>query len=913
MEGGAVRKRTLKGAFGSLEIFSDFTLPEAQPTCATLQTMGIESNYVLPVKEHLTILNCSLCSNLVSLDGYVTIPCGHCFCRDCFNLWRSKLHPKSTICDCPNCGVSILPSKNSNVENLMIKPLIVAQPLVHRMLSKVKVLCPCRSHSHFCSWTGDYSGLEHHVAMFHAKPTANQAIIASSQTMKAVSEHQRSTAQYGSGSRPQSERSGNLCKSEHVRTTSAYRARGVVMERTEEPLTTSVPRRRSISMSSSNAIDRGRHPSANDVFDTNKMTESRSRRSPTRDKSTAVPLTNKNRVVDITSSFYITQQEREELAHLVSTESLGRRTPTRSTSKVDKEEQICKMSKDPSTISFESRGSSPRQECKTSSRKTLNDPVVGHNEGPSASEGNSRFDSKAIERTEIQKSDKRPVSPSRRRLDDTKPASKSLSPFDRHRSASKKTVSLSPPSRARDETIDIRFIREQANDAFKDRRYEVAHDLYTKAIDLYISCESCDPDLIASLYTNRSVTGLRQGLLQSSLNDCDAALSLNEVMPRAYSCKARLLKEMGRWEDACTCISKGLEKNPCSEDLKTELASYQNLLRRFELVQSLLENKKYKEAKTLLSKSKYTSRPAIILECKADLGLGDADEVIQKLTSKILSVDATDSKVLELVAEAHFQNGNLNEAVQVTQSACFHSPENKATSGNLKAYQEIQMCIMSGQSSMAEKQYYKAVNAFSSAIQQCNDRLPNNSALRQSLFLSRAEASLLAQSYHACLDDTNIVLSHDDTCILAWVSRIKAYQGLREHDLIVKELGSVIGSLKNQFLKDAYENALNPPAFVDLYELYGVSRDASVDEIKMQYSLKSRQLHPANFIGHEFTEVQRREADENLTLLEQGFSILCDPFQRRLYDAGHDLDSIRNQADAVTQPTAFQCQSAKSA
>lgn len=50
-------------------------------------------------------------------------------------------------------------------------------------------------------------------------------------------------------------------------------------------------------------------------------------------------------------------------------------------------------------------------------------------------------------------------------------------------------------------------------------------------------------------------------------------------------------------------------------------------------------------------------------------------------------------------------------------------------------------------------------------------------------------------------------------------------------------------------------------------------------------------------MGH--TEGERREAEEKFKLLGVGVALLSDSFQRSLYDTGHDLDTIRVQADAM--------------
>jgi hypothetical protein len=213
--------------------------------------MGIDTVYVLPVKDHLSIFNCNLCSNLVSLDGYVTIPCGHCFCRGCFRAWSKTQHPKSSACGCPNCGVPLASGDSeSRCAEWQVRPLVKAQPLVHQMLSQVKVLCPCRFSVRICYWTGNYAGLEQHISTCHAQPETegNELPSKSRMTLESAPEHQKSTSRPGLELGVRSD-SALLKKSDHIQKSSTHQPHVLVMKpRDTSHSTIRRPRRRSKSM-----------------------------------------------------------------------------------------------------------------------------------------------------------------------------------------------------------------------------------------------------------------------------------------------------------------------------------------------------------------------------------------------------------------------------------------------------------------------------------------------------------------------------------------------------------------------------------------------------------------------------------------------------------------------------------------
>ncbi|XP_030645891.1 zinc finger CCCH domain-containing protein 7A [Chanos chanos] len=106
----------------------------------------------------------------------------------------------------------------------------------------------------------------------------------------------------------------------------------------------------------------------------------------------------------------------------------------------------------------------------------------------------------------------------------------------------------------------VRNLFGEGNDVFSEGEWMRSVELYTEALNIAEYGESEDISISAELreklHANRAASYLNIGLHDQALEDCDAALTLNEGNHRALYRKARSLKELGRHKEAYEAVAK---------------------------------------------------------------------------------------------------------------------------------------------------------------------------------------------------------------------------------------------------------------------------------------------------------------------------------------------------------------------
>lgn len=458
-------------------------------------------------------------------------------------------------------------------------------------------------------------------------------------------------------------------------------------------------------------------------------------------------------------------------------------------------------------------------------------------------------------------------------------------------------------------------LKEQANGQFESQHYKEALSLYGKAISVMQEAmgdtahdgqNSELVSLLATLYSNRAATNLQLGEYESCIQDCKVVFErLDPSNGKVYVRAARAAVQLGNLRQAQAMVQRGITVPALSTNalLQKEGRQIQQLLLAENKGREEIATQQYAAAKSTygnLLKTAPSAIPFLLGMARADLGLGLTDSAL-RLTKRVLMKQPRSAMGCWVRGQALFLMGEAETGLKMMQEALRLDPDSEEIKQSFRSFKKVKGWMEEAKQKMFTRAFAETVDLLSSCVEQCKP-LPPKSPLFASLYTDRAEAYLRLKEYPKALKDCAVVLYAQEDNIPTWLIKFQALHGMDQSETAMEEIKHLLQRFEqDDRLRKAYERAdflIRKKRRVDYYELLGVPSIASAMEIKKAYKKRSLDFHPDR-LPPGSTPEQQKEAQHKFQLLGEGLEILCDDFQRKLYDEGYDAAAIRERVEAA--------------
>jgi DnaJ family protein C protein 7 len=162
---------------------------------------------------------------------------------------------------------------------------------------------------------------------------------------------------------------------------------------------------------------------------------------------------------------------------------------------------------------------------------------------------------------------------------------------------------------------------------------------------------------------------------------------------------------------------------------------------------------------------------------------------------------------------------------------------------------------------------------------------PSNKSVNAKLFFNRATVCSRLGRFNEAVADCSSALKLDENYRKALLQRAKCYMELRDFDKAVSDYEKAFkmdGSQESKRLLEDAKLALKNSKRKDYYKIFGVGKNATIDEIRKAYKRKALSHHPDRHVNA--SDSERREHERKFKEVGEAYGVLSDLQKRACYD-----------------------------
>ncbi|CAL9202386.1 unnamed protein product [Musa hybrid cultivar] len=367
----------------------------------------------------------------------------------------------------------------------------------------------------------------------------------------------------------------------------------------------------------------------------------------------------------------------------------------------------------------------------------------------------------------------------------------------------------------------------------------------------------------------------------------NAAIEADPNLSEAYQQRATAFLHLCRFEDSGKDYKKFLELKPGTSSVEKDLSKSLQAQDALNSAYSHFDSSDHSKALDYINKIVlvYSSGclEAKILKVKLLLALKDYSSVISE-SGFILKEDEDNLEALLVRGRAYYYLSDHDVALRHYQKGLRLDPEHSELKKAYFGLKNLLKKTKSAEDNAAKGKLRVAVEDFKAAL--ALD--PNHTAHNVHLHLGLCKVLVKLGRGKDAIDSCTEVLNIDEELVEALVQRGEAKLLTEDWDGAVEDLKiAAQKSPQDMNIREALmraEKSLKLSKRKDWYKILGVSKTASVAEIKRAYKKLALQWHPDKNVDN------REEAEAKFQEIAAAYEVLGDEEKRVRYDRGEDLD-----------------------
>ncbi|CAM8969355.1 unnamed protein product [Rhodiola kirilowii] len=374
-----------------------------------------------------------------------------------------------------------------------------------------------------------------------------------------------------------------------------------------------------------------------------------------------------------------------------------------------------------------------------------------------------------------------------------------------------------------------------------------------------------------------------------ALNDLNTAIEVDPMLSEAYLHRASVLRKLCRYEESEKSYEKVLELKPGNTAAEKELSQLLQAQSALDSAMKLHASGEYTKALEYVDKVVLVFSPACakakILKVKLLLAAKDYSGTISE-TGFILKEDENNLEAMLLRGRAYYYLADHDVAIRHYQMGLRMDPEHSELKKAYFGLKKLLKKTKSAEDNADKGKLRVAVEDYKAALAMD----PNHSAYNMHLYLGLCKLQVKLGRGAEALTSCNEALNIDGDLLEAIVQRGEAKLLIEDWEGAVEDLKTAAqSSPQDMHIREVLmkaEKALKMSKRKDWYKILGISKTASIAEIKKAYKKLALQWHPDK------NQDNREEAENKFREIAAAYEVLGDDEKRMRYDRGEDIEEM---------------------